>query len=31
MHKAKYIITAHMPKITIKKFLLFFFIEYKNE
>ena len=30
-HKAKCIITACIPKITIKKFLLFFFIKYKNE
>ena len=30
-HKAKYIIIACIPKIIIKKFLLFFFTVYKNE
>ena len=30
-HKAKYIITACIPKITIKNSLLFIFTEYKNE
>ena len=30
-HKAKYIITACIPIIIIKKFLLFFFTVYKNE
>ena len=30
-HKAKYIITACIPIIIIKNFLLFFFIIYKNE
>ena len=30
-HKVKYIITACIPIIIIKKFLLFFFTVYKNE
>ena len=30
-HKAKYIITACIPVIIIKMFLLFFFHAYKNE
>ena len=30
-HKAKYIITACIPIVIIKKFLLFFFTVYKNE